>query len=165
LLAPQQAAAFSAPHFAKVNEYEGIAGWLILFGCGLVLSPLLIMRTIYTVNLPFLYDNKHWTLLSSHPAIAVLIVSEVTMNVLFIICLLYLNYLFFMKKREFPRWMILYRVLHLFLLFITHMAFWALDPSADLARGSAAIARSLLGALIWIPYLLLSRRVKATFVN
>jgi len=138
---------------------------LVLFAIGLVLGPLSVARAIYTANLPFLSDSKNQAFLSSHPAAAALVFSEILMNTTFIVFLLFLNYQFFTRKRAFPISMIFYRIVHFGGLLVSHLLFQELFKSADLSRGSAAIGRSLIGAFIWIPYLLLSRRVKATFVR
>jgi hypothetical protein len=151
-----------------LNPYphlEGLSGWLIVVGLGLVLGPIRIVSLIYTVNLPFLFGHNNQPLLASYPATELLVSAEVVMNFLFVIILLFLNYLFFARKRIFPAWMIAYRILNLFLLTINHILFLVFAPLNGSSRGVSSIVRSILGACILIPYLLVSRRVKATFTR
>jgi uncharacterized protein DUF2569 len=147
------------------NDLEGLSGWLILVGISLVIAPFRLLLVLFGTNLPFLLGTGNQEYLSSHPLTAALAGSEVLVNVLFFASLLALSYLFFKKKKGFPTYMILYHVLNAILLSINHIAFQALHPTADLSAGLRAVVGSVLGALIWIPYFLVSRRVKATFVR
>jgi len=151
--------------FATRDHREGLSGWLILVGIGLVIAPFRILFIIFGTNLPFLLGSNYQAYLSSHPGTAVLAGSEVLINTLFFTSLLALNYLFFKKKKSFPTYMILYHLLNAILLSINHIAFQMMHPTANLSAGLRTVVQSILGALIWIPYFLVSRRVKATFVH
>jgi hypothetical protein len=156
------------PCLPSLNPYqhlEGLGGWLIYFGFGLVISPFLFIRTIFASNLSFLIDPKHQAFLSSHRAFSALIVSEIITNIISLIALIFLNYLFFSKRHLFPKLMIFYLVLRVCLLTFNHFAFQMAAPNIDFAAGSVKLARAFLSCLIWIPYLLISRRVKVTFVR
>jgi hypothetical protein len=153
------------PSFNLHDDLEGLSGWLILVGIGLVIAPFRLLFAIFGTNLPFLLGSGNQEYLSSHPLTAALAGSEVLVNVLFFASMLALNYLFFKKKKGFPTYMILYHALNAILLSINHMAFQTLHPTADLSAGLRTAVGSVVGALIWIPYFLVSRRVKATFVH
>jgi hypothetical protein len=153
------------PHLNPDPHLEGLSGWLIWVGLALLLAPLRIMSVIYRYNLPFTNDPSNRLLLAGHRASAILVASEIVTNTLFIVILLFLNYLFFTRKRLFPMWMIMFRVLHPCLLILNHLAFRAFGASSNPAKGIFAIVESLVGAAILIPYLLVSRRVKATFTR
>ena len=151
--------------FNPYPHLEGLSGWLIVVGLGLVLGPIRIVGLIYKVNLPFLLSHKNQPFLASHPATELLVSSEVVTNTLFVVLLLILNYLFFARKRTFPTWMIAYRILNLGLITINHFLCLAFASSSVSGKGGLSIAGSILGACILIPYLLVSRRGKATFTH
>ncbi len=147
------------------RHLEGISGWLILVAIGLVFSPLLILGRTLATNVP-LFANVHYhEFLEAHPALEGLILFEIATNLIFVAFLLALNFLFFTKKRAFPTYMILYLALQLVIIVGDAMAAHAILPSAHTAESTMAVARSLVAACIWIPYLLVSRRVKVTFVQ
>jgi hypothetical protein len=97
--------------------------------------------------------------------LGLLVFCELIMNVISIICLVILIYLFFRKDQRFPSWTIAYYAGHAGLMGLNHIAFSMALPGTDLSAGRAAVLRAIIGASIWIPYLLVSRRVKATFVR
>jgi hypothetical protein len=164
--APPPPAPLSSPLFTTTTEdLEGLSGWLILVGLGLVVSPFVILGTTLSVNLPFLSDSKYQAFLTGHPGVAALIVFEVITNIVFVIGLAALNFLFFTKRRAFPTYMILYLAAHFVVIFLDTIAAQALLPTASLTGAYKSLGQSLGGALIWIPYFLVSRRVKATFVK
>jgi hypothetical protein len=144
---------------------EGLDGWLIVVGLGLLTSPLFLAHTIITANLPFLTEPSHRAALSGDWALAALVTCQIAANIVFLIGLLLLNYLFFTRKRTFPLCMILYRVLRTGELLILLVAFRAASSSPEFAGSGAKFFIALLGTLIWVPYFLFSRRVKATFVR
>lgn len=161
-VAPAQ---LTTPLFSTSEDLEGLSGWLVLVGIGLVVSPFMMLYTIVTVNLPFLTDNKYQPYLTSHPAFAALTVFEAFTNIIFIASVLGLGFLFFTKRKGFPTFMILYRVTQCSVILIDAVTAHVLVPSADLSASYASVARALIGALVWIPYFVFSRRVKATFVR
>lgn len=163
--ASSNTAPVSAPLFSSVESLDGLSGWLILVGFGLVVSPFVTLSTLVTVNLPFLYNAKYQPFLSSHPALAGLLLFEVITNIIFILGVLALNFLFFTKRKAFPTFMIIYLATQCCLILFDALATHVLLPSTNLAGSYAAIARPFMAALIWIPYFLISRRVKATFVR
>ncbi|MDR3726973.1 MAG: DUF2569 family protein [Terracidiphilus sp.] len=161
-VAPAQ---LTTPLFSTVEDMEGLSGWLVLVGIGLVVSPFVMLYTILTVNLPFLADHRYQPYLSSHPAFAALAIFEVITNIIFITSVLALAYLFFTKRKAFPTFMILYLATQCCVIVFDTVTVHVLVPSANLSTSYASVARSLIGALVWIPYFVVSQRVKATFVR
>ena len=161
----ETSAPFSEPFLHTDSHLEGLGGWLILVGLGLVISPLVILGTTVSDNVPLLTNSDSRAFLESHPALEGLIVFEVVTNVIFVVILGALNILFFTRKRSFPTYMILYLAFQVILLSGDALAVRAVMPSVHTPASYSAITRSFLGAAMWIPYLLLSRRVKATFVH
>jgi len=144
---------------------DGLSGWLILVGFGLVIGPFRLLRTIMTVNIPYLYGSQHEAYLSSHPASAALILFELVSNSTFVATSAYLNFLFYKKKRAFPTSMILFLAIEFAVMLLDTVGAHFLHPTVDLTKEYAGLAGSGVAALIWISYFLLSRRVKATFTR
>ncbi|HWG21313.1 MAG TPA: DUF2569 domain-containing protein [Terracidiphilus sp.] len=171
--APEAAAAVSAtapplsvPTFSMGNDLEGIGGWLILVALGLVISPFYILASSLSTFLP-LFDNPQvqaW--LQTHPGMQALMFFEIVTNLIFVIFLIALNYLFFTKRRSFPNYFIFYLGLHFIVLLSDTAIAHAILPSVPLSsRATMGLARSVIGVALWIPYFLVSKRVKATFVR
>jgi len=155
----------STPLFSTTEDIEGISGWLALVAFGLVVSPFVMLYTILTVNLPFLYGSKYQVFLAGHPAFEALAVFEVFTNIIFIASVLALAFLFFTKRKAFPTFMITYLATQCCIILFDTLAVHTLVPSVDLSSSYTSVARSLIGTLVWIPYFVVSRRVKATFVR
>jgi hypothetical protein len=147
------------------SHLEGLGGWLMLAGLALVISPLVILGTTIAGNVPLLTNSDSRAFLQTHPILEGLIVFEIISNLIFVALLGALNFLFFTKKHSFPTYMILYLALQLIAVSGDFLAVHSVMPSVHTPASYNAITRSLLGAAIWIPYLLISRRVKVTFVH
>lgn len=154
------------------EELKGLSGWLILVGIGVVLGPIRLIATTIPVFQPIFSDGT-WEALTTvgsgayNPIWAPLLIGEITYNVSMFIALLYLAYLFFTKHYRFPAAYIFIVVVSLFFIPIDA---WVVkfvlpdEPMFDPAT-TKEFLRVLIGGLIWIPYMLLSKRVKATFVE
>jgi hypothetical protein len=153
------------PSFTINEDLNGIGGWLILPAIRLVLAPFGLLYTILVSNVPFLFGGRHRAYLSSHPGSAALILFEFISNTILIAIVICLNLLFFKKKRAFPTYMILYMVTQLCVLLIDTLTAQFLHPTAHLAKAYGMLLGTVIASFIWIPYFLVSRRVKATFVN
>lgn len=156
---------FSSILLDSDRHLEGLSGWLILVGFGLVISPFLILGSTVVSNLPFVTNVMYRAFLNTHPAVEGLIVFEIATNFIFAAILAALNFLFFKKKRSFPTYMILYLILNSLIVVGDVATAHVLLPTVHTPGSYTGVVRSVLGAMIWIPYLLVSRRVKATFVN
>jgi len=150
----------AAPMFATGTDLEGIRGWLILVAVGLGIGPLVSLSGAIR-DLLLLYGAKYQSTLAARPGVAGLVLYEAVTNSIFFVALVALNFLFYKKRKSFPALMITFLGSQLALVLIDHLAARALQPST----GLAGVLRSLVGAVIWIPYYLRSERVKATFVN
>jgi hypothetical protein len=149
-----------APSFTTLGDLEGIGGWLILAAIGLGISPLSYIHGTY-VTLHVLYGSQFQFRFATHPGLAALILYEAVTNSFFLIAVLALNYLFYCKKKQFPSLMITFLALHLILILIDHVVTLHFHPRSSVVN----VLSSILGAAIWIPYYLVSERVKATFVR
>ena len=151
---------------------RGIGGWLILPLLGLIVTPFRVGFESYRELLPAL-DAETWTRLTTpgsdayHPLWASVIVFEVGVNVLLIVFSVLLLWQFLRKARRVPKlmvawWGTLVGVQAVDLLLMTQIPMIASQMSA---QDFKELLRAALGAAIWIPYFLVSRRVRNTFVE
>lgn len=150
---------------STAQDLEGLSGWLIFVALGLVVSPFRILYTLFGADLPVLLGAKYQPYLAQHPALEGLLVFEVITNIVLFTAVLSLLFLFFKKKKGFPTYMIIYLVLQFVVVFGDIVATHTLFPSANQTTAYGEVSRTFIGAMIWIPYFLVSRRVKATFVR
>ena len=150
----------SAPMFKTGVDLEGIGGWLILVALSLAISPFVSLHGVYT-DFQILYGSRYHMALVSRPAFAGVLMFEAITNSFFLVVVVCLNFLFYMKKRIFPTGMIIYLAAQFLMILTDHLLAIRMNPSTE----SVSVVRSLLTALVWIPYFLRSQRVEATFVN
>jgi len=156
----------------EAKSYEGIRGWLILPLIGLFFAAVRISMVVFKDLVP-IFTKGYWNLLTTpgsdvyHPLWAPLILFEFVGNIVFIIFAIVLLVLFFGKSRLLPRVMLSYLILNL--LFVVSDFFLADLIPAVAERGNfqdlKELARAVIGAVIWVPYFLVSKRVKQTFVR
>jgi hypothetical protein len=154
------------------KEYKGLSGWLILVGIGVVFAPIRVLVNTVKVFHPIFTDGI-WEALTTvgsaayNPLWGPLLIGEIIFNVAMMIALIYLIYLFFSKHYRFP--MLYIAIVAISLVFIPLDA-WLVSfilPNAPIfdQETTGEFVRVLIGGIIWVPYMLLSKRVKATFVG
>jgi hypothetical protein len=153
------------------NTLEGLRGWLILVGIGIVFTPLRLLSTYKETS--EIFSKGYWAALTTSgteaytPFFGTFFVSEIIVNIVQLVLWIYIAYLFFSKKSRFPKWYIAMGLFGLTVMVADTIAVKfifpdepAIDP--DTIKG---FGRSLIFVFIWIPYMLYSKRVKATFVR
>src|SRR5690606_33588120 len=102
-----------------------------------------------------------------HPLWAPLLIGEALYNSLMVIASVYLIYLFFTRHYLFPK--VYIAIVAVSLVFIPLDAwlgsFVIVDEPMFDPVTTKEFVRTLIGAVIWVPYMLVSERVKATFVE
>ena len=157
---------------ADEKKLEGLRGWLILVGLGIIASPIKISFQIYPVYSKLFTDGS-WAALTTpgtesyHPLWAPILISEISINVALALTWLFIAFLFFAKKRFFPKWYIGIFVFTLAFMLVDAVAIRAVLPNEEIFDPDTIkeLARTLVTMLIWVPYMLMSKRVKATFVK
>ena len=154
------------------NKLEGIRGWLLLVALLIIITPIRIMITIITTY-PGMFSLGIWDALTTQgseaysPLWAPILGMEMLLNCILVLFWLYVGYQFFTKRRIFPTWYIGVSVFSL--LFVLADAFsinLALQGDTVFYPGmKMEIVRSLIMVAIWVPYMLISKRVKATFIR
>lgn len=154
------------------KEVSGIGGWLLLVTLGLIISPIRVGHLLLTTYSP-IFSNGAWETLTTpgseayHPSWAPMLIFEVVGNIgIMALAGITLWHLFRKSKRT-PKLAIAW--LSWALIFIA-VDFFAADLIPVVAAQNDTddmkeLARTLISATIWIPYFLVSKRVKATFVR
>ena len=156
---------------AAPQQYDKIGGWLILVAIGLIFAPIRLLVVLFKDLLPALSADT-WSRLTTpgteayHPLWAPLLLFEVIGNCLFILSPIIIAVFFFQRRRFVPRLFIV--------LLLANLVFVTIDYfAADLIPFVAAqedlgslkeLIRALIACAIWVPYFLVSKRVKGTFV-
>jgi hypothetical protein len=154
------------------TDLKGLSGWLILVGIGLIFS---VFRLAY-LFIPLYYSiftNGTFDSVTTpgttfyNPFWGALLIFEAVFNSLLTLTYLYLAYLFFSKHYLFPK--IYIATLTAAVIFIPLDAWFVSlimpgQPTFDV-NTVKEFMRGLVSATLWIPYMLVSKRVKATFVE
>ena len=150
------------PAVAGEKSEEGLRGWLILVGFGVVLSPIFIATTIYKVSAEVFYSDV-WEALTSpdgaayHALWAPLVISEFVANSALILAWGYIAFLFFSKRRIFPFWFIAAHVATVFIIVIDTMAVHFILPETPRFDPDTLqnFLRPIVALSIWAPYMLM----------
>jgi hypothetical protein len=149
----------------------GIGGWLILVVIALCVTPIRLVFLLVTTHLP-IFTSGQFSVLTDPDSAAYdplwqpLLIMEVVGNLGMAVTAVVALVLMFRKSRAFPKLMIGYYLFNL--IFILTDYFVAnMIPAVRLAADPALVGevtKSLVGSLIWLPYMCVSKRVKNTFV-
>jgi Protein of unknown function (DUF2569)/Domain of Unknown Function with PDB structure (DUF3857) len=150
-------------------QLNGIGGWLILLAIGQLLRPISYIKTGFDLY-PSMMDIDSWGLLtdpsssSYHPWWAPTLLFELFYNIVaFVFCVLLIA-LFFRKRNAWPR---CFAIFLLLTIVANGVDSFLVDRIPAASESLFVSIRNIAGvgltAAIWIPYLYLSKRVKATF--
>jgi hypothetical protein len=150
---------------------QGIGGWLIPVAIGLFARPILSVVAIVQMA-PGLSAVAWHGLTDStgaayHPLWAPVLLFELAANIALAVASVLLIVLFFQRRRSFPRGLVALLVAQA-VVNIVDLAGAGLLPSSEpgSSAGDVQLAVSTLASsVVWILYLLRSRRVKLTFVR
>ena len=154
------------------KSYEGIRGWLILPLIGLFITPVRISISILKDFIPIFTDGR-WNVLTTpgsgayNPLWVALIIFECVGNAVFVIFSIVLLVFFFRKSRLLPKLIISYIILNVLFVagdFSLANLIPAVAEQSD-PQDAKELARAIIGAIVWIPYFLVSKRVEQTFVR
>jgi hypothetical protein len=152
--------AIPSPMFSSGNDLNGIGGWLFLVAFGLAVSPFIMVHGVYT-DLHILYGDRYQAGLALRPGLAGLVMFEAITNTTFLAAVVCLNYLLYKRRRGFPTAMVGYFVAQFIWVFGDHLMALRYTPHSDWMP----VLRTVIAAIIWIPYFTQSQRVQATFIN
>ncbi|HKZ21923.1 MAG TPA: DUF2569 domain-containing protein [candidate division Zixibacteria bacterium] len=151
---------------------DKIGGWLILVAIGLIFTSLRILLLTFKDIIP-VFAPQTWSVLTTptsavyHPLWAPLLIGELVGNLFFVCLGIVLVVLFFQKRRIFPKLAILYLLANLVFVVGDTLVAGLIPVVAQQDNTSSVkeIVRSVVGAGIWVPYFIMSKRVKSTFVR
>jgi hypothetical protein len=138
---------------------EGIGGWLYLIAIGLVISPLLTLGSLIE-----LFDVYSYVDVGALKSVLLL---EIIFNLVVFTLVVLVIYHFAKMKKFFPHIFTIFLITNVVILIVDNeMANAVLEfTTEENTETYAAIARSIIYAAIWIPYVYKSKRVKNTFIN
>lgn len=152
------------------EKLSGIGGWLILPAIGICLNPFFILFNAVPIYQNVLQPGIWEALTSSssqsfHPLWAPLLISEIVFNATIFIITIIVIFLFFTKHQWFPRVYIIMMLLSVIIPFFDSLASKMIPYIASLNQPIITNdhIRVIVGAAIWIPYMLFSERVHNTF--
>lgn len=155
------------------NEPQGLGGWLILPALGLIIMPIRMLLLLHSDFLP-IFTEGHWEVLTTpgsevyHHLWAPYLIFELVSNLAFIAFDLVLVYLFFTRSYRFPRLMIIYLLSNAIFVvgdfFLGDLIPFIAEQPTDMET-IKEVVRTVIGTCIWVPYFLVSKRVKNTFVK
>ena len=154
------------------NELKGLGGWLILVGIGVVIAPIRLLVTYIPMYKP-IFEDGTWEALTSvnssvyNPLWGPLLLGEIVYNSIMVAASIYLIYLFFSKHYLFPKLYIAIVAVSLVFIPLDAWLVTKILPAEPIfgPETTKEFMRVLIGGLIWVPYMLISKRVKATFVE
>lgn len=157
---------------AEEKSLEGLGGWLVLVGLGIIISPLRVIGTVFPIYSE-MFTNGSWVALTTpgteayNSLWAPILFGEMAINGGLVLAWIFVAFLFFSKKKVFPRWYIGMLLFTLAFILIDALVIKSVLPNEPVfdAETTKEFGRSLIVTLIWVPYMLVSKRVKSTFVK
>ena len=150
-------------------SYEGFGGWLVLPVIGIFLTP---VWSLINISRNEFFNYLHWEILTNpshsayNPKLGTLVLIEYVYELAFLAYSLFVAVLMVRRRTSFPLFAsILYGVSVAFICFDSIcLHSLGMATTFDTDSGSAAV-RSIIAAVIWIPYINFSERVKGTFTE
>ena len=153
------------------QNLNGLGGWLILPCLGLIAGPIRLVitmgKSIGTFSLWKWHALTTSGGVSYNPLWGPLLTFELLGQISILILDFFVLVLFFQKHRLFPRWFIALLVLNAAFVLgdMVGAHFLGVSSPTSAARHLQNIMSAVIGCGIWIPYMCVSQRVKATFVR
>jgi hypothetical protein len=151
---------------------EGIGGWLVLVAIGIVVAPIRLIM-VMAATYSDIFSTGAWEALTTpgreayNALFGPIIIGEIIINIGVICACFYLAYLFFSKKSVSPKFFIGLAVFSLIFIIVDAFAIKLVVPSEPVFDQDTVkeLMRSLFAVVVWVPYMLISKRVKATFTK
>lgn len=154
------------------NDLQGLGGWLILVGIGITLSPFIMLFQVVPLYFEIFTSGSFEALTTESsasyiPLWGALLMSEIVYNACLVLLGFYVMFLFYTKHYLFPRFYIaMVVIVFIFTIINAWMVTLVIEDTEMFdPETTSALIRTVFVALIWIPYMLISERVKQTFVR
>ena len=165
----------TAPDVSYTKEeenIEGLGGWLFFVGLGIVFSPLIIIAQTFSMCSD-IFSNGTWEALTTQGLETYnsfwkpIVLGEIAVNCGSVFAWIFIGFLFFSKKKIFPKWYIGILIFSLVFIFVDALLIKLILSSGSIFDNKTKheFSRALIFTVIWSWYMLVSKRVKVTFVN
>lgn len=157
----------SIPQIYPSYSAWDIGGWLILIGIVIVVSPIRMMISMIDLET---FQNSVWVGLSTaYPEknlslLQLFLILEVVTNVFLLVGYCLLPFLFFRKRDLFPSTMRFLMIFNFLFLLVDYVMADLIFDTHMLTENIPELVGRIISIAIWVPYLLISERVKQTFV-
>ena len=139
---------------------------------GIVITPLRLLMLVGTTY-PEIFTTGIWEALTTqgsdayNPLWAPIIIGELLVNLGLLLVWIYIAYKFFTRSEDFPTWYIGVAVFSFVFIIVDAYAIKLVLPNEPVFDPDTTreLIRSLFMVVVWVPYMLFSKRVKATFVK
>ena len=154
------------------RSLDGLGGWLILVGLGIIFRPIAISKSTLEELLTMSQSDVWRTMTdpasSSYvPLFKEFFMGQAAINIILLGLSLYLAFLFFTKNRQFPKWFIAIVLLQPVVILVSALVANTVFPNvrfADIVPAKELIALIAI-CRVWIPHMRVSKRVKITFLG
>ena len=148
-------------------DLNGLSGWLILVIVSLFAGLAWNLFVLKETTSLFTGAEARTFLASVDPALYQLSMLEIFVSGCLILANLVLIGIFFTRHRQFPAAFIMVALFSVAWIIVDALLYQSIHPSDPLfdIESAREFARAAVFALIWVPYMLVSKRVKATFVT
>ncbi len=149
------------------NFSSGIGGWLVLPTIGVTLTPIILLASLFSNDY---LDLETWALLFNpsssfySPTHAMFILWEFSFNLLFVVYSILVAILLYSRRSSLPRMVIILYVANFLFLLADYILAMTMDLEVTNDVNTQLI-KSLVAVIIWVPYFILSERVKQTFTK
>jgi hypothetical protein len=154
--------------YNSISESRPLGGWLILPLLGLIITPFRLLLNLSELNY---FDGTMWEAITNsayttyNPGLAFVVGSELFLNIMIFIYTIFLIIIFIKRRSSVIYLFPLYYAFNLFVLIADTLVTESyLETNNDISSWTD-ILKMMVGAAIWIPYILLSERAKETFVE
>lgn len=157
----------------EVNELDGLWGWLLLFAGFVVVKIVSVGFLIASTFLPLFRDGTWQTLTQPgspayHPLWKSALLFELAGNIVIGAMAMVALALLVVRSAYAPKFSIGLLLGNFIVAAIGYFIAGQIPSVADQGTGYESLAvlvRSAIAMLVWVPYFLVSKRVKATFAN
>ncbi len=156
------------------NESLKIGGWLVLVAIGITITPIRTILELYREFDNFFSTATWMYIIKDHSNFtelfnSLLIIIEIIYNSAFLVFSILIVVLFYSRRTILPRlFIIFYIVTFIFILTDTILALnlnESMYSEVEKMQSYQEIGRSFISMEIWVPYFLVSKRVKSTFTE
>ena len=154
----------------KQQKYTTIGGWLIIPVIGLIFTPIAMIIGIVNDLLPAVTEESLAVFKDPasefyNPVLPYILYGEIAVNLAFAIFAIVVLIYFFRFKSQTPVLYISFLASNLLFLVIDGLLILMLGFENEDGFFTRDILQLIVGCCIWIPYFLMSERVKGTFVK